>query len=190
MLGFLAFLGIAYTPRTSAAASATRKIGPPEEASAQHCCHATPIHAPLPQTVHEPRSVRMSIGATDKLLSILIQGRGYSAERREEVQEPSENVFKERCHSNDWRHFQARNALGEGVRIMPLGLAGSPPRTQPQVSIKAPASSGFPGRPGSVAVLCVGTGGFGSDSHILSRPGHRRRLPARRRSSGSALGEA
>ena len=36
----------------------------------------------------------------------------------------------------------------------------------------------FLGAEGSVAVLCVGTGGFGPDTHILARPGHRRRLHA------------
>jgi 5-methylcytosine-specific restriction protein B len=36
----------------------------------------------------------------------------------------------------------------------------------------------FPGEQGSVAVLVIGTNGFGSDAHILGRPGHRRRLKA------------
>ncbi len=36
----------------------------------------------------------------------------------------------------------------------------------------------FPGEQGSVAVLVIGTDGFGTDAHILGRPGHRRRLKA------------
>jgi 5-methylcytosine-specific restriction enzyme B len=36
----------------------------------------------------------------------------------------------------------------------------------------------FPGEEGSVAVLVVGTDGFGADSSILGRPGHARRLRA------------
>lgn len=36
----------------------------------------------------------------------------------------------------------------------------------------------FPGEKGSVAVLVIGTDGFGTDAHILGRPGHRRRLKA------------
>lgn len=36
----------------------------------------------------------------------------------------------------------------------------------------------FPGEGGSVAVLVIGTDGFGADAHILGRPGHRRRLKA------------
>lgn len=36
----------------------------------------------------------------------------------------------------------------------------------------------FPGDTGSVAVLVVGTEGFGADAHILGRPGHGRRLRA------------
>lgn len=42
----------------------------------------------------------------------------------------------------------------------------------------------FPGDGGSVAVLVIGTDGFGSDSHILGRPGHRRRLRALARLHG------
>ncbi|MCL4234531.1 MAG: AAA family ATPase, partial [Deltaproteobacteria bacterium] len=36
----------------------------------------------------------------------------------------------------------------------------------------------FPGASGSVAVLVIGTGGFGADTAILGRPGHARRLRA------------
>jgi 5-methylcytosine-specific restriction protein B len=36
----------------------------------------------------------------------------------------------------------------------------------------------FPGTNGSVAVLVIGTDGFGADTHILGRPGHARRLRA------------
>lgn len=36
----------------------------------------------------------------------------------------------------------------------------------------------FPGEQGSVAVLVIGTDGFGADTAILGRPGHRRRLRA------------
>jgi 5-methylcytosine-specific restriction protein B len=38
----------------------------------------------------------------------------------------------------------------------------------------------FPGAGGSIAVLVIGTDGFGADSHILGRPGHGRRLRALR----------
>lgn len=38
----------------------------------------------------------------------------------------------------------------------------------------------FPGVGGSIAVLVIGTDGFGADSHILGRPGHGRRLRALR----------
>ena len=42
----------------------------------------------------------------------------------------------------------------------------------------------FPGDQGSVAVLVIGTDGFGGDDHILGRPGHRRRLKALSRLHG------
>lgn len=42
----------------------------------------------------------------------------------------------------------------------------------------------FPGEGGSVAVLVIGTDGFGEDAHILGRPGHRRRLKALSRLHG------
>lgn len=42
----------------------------------------------------------------------------------------------------------------------------------------------FPGEGGSVAVLVIGTDGFGADAGILGRPGHRRRLKALSRLHG------
>ena len=45
----------------------------------------------------------------------------------------------------------------------------------------------FPGDGGSVAVLVIGTAGFGPDAHILGRPGHRRRLQALARLHGNRL---
>lgn len=45
----------------------------------------------------------------------------------------------------------------------------------------------FPGDGGSVAVLVIGTDGFGADAHILGRPGHRRRLRALSRVHGGRI---
>src|SRR5580765_1669730 len=45
----------------------------------------------------------------------------------------------------------------------------------------------FPGPTGSVAVLVIGTDGFGADTHILGRPGHARRLRALKRLHGGGL---
>jgi len=45
----------------------------------------------------------------------------------------------------------------------------------------------FPGEGGSVAVLVIGTDGFGADAHILGRPGHKRRLKALSRLHGGKL---
>ena len=45
----------------------------------------------------------------------------------------------------------------------------------------------FPGDGGSLAVLVIGTDGFGADAHILGRPGHRRRLKALSRMHGGQI---
>jgi 5-methylcytosine-specific restriction protein B len=45
----------------------------------------------------------------------------------------------------------------------------------------------FPGEGGSVAVLVIGTDGFGADATILERPGHRRRLQALARLHGGRI---
>ena len=45
----------------------------------------------------------------------------------------------------------------------------------------------FPGEGGSLAVLVIGTDGFGADAHILGRPGHRRRLKALSRLHGGQI---
>src|SRR5690606_6956200 len=45
----------------------------------------------------------------------------------------------------------------------------------------------FPGEGGSLAVLVIGTDGFGADAHILGRPGHRRRLKALSRLHGGGI---
>ncbi|MBM3268440.1 MAG: AAA family ATPase [Candidatus Sericytochromatia bacterium] len=45
----------------------------------------------------------------------------------------------------------------------------------------------FPGEGGSVAVLVVGTDGFGADAQILGRPGHARRLRALSRIHGGRI---
>jgi 5-methylcytosine-specific restriction protein B len=125
----------------------------------------------------------MPFPETDRLFQALCQGNAFSPRDREEVTSLLEAVFKERCHSQDWRHFQARNALSTEA-----AWAGwIPADNSTSGAYQGTSFVWFPGEGGSVAVLCIGTGGFGPDAHILSRPGHRRRLQALARLSAGKL---
>ncbi len=118
----------------------------------------------------------MALPKSKILLDAIAQGRRY-APAKEQAAQLLADVFAERYHADDWKHFQARTPLLRGDDQ--ASWAG-------WILAENPASGAyqgtsfvwFPGDEGSVAVLCVGTGGFGPDAHILARPGHRRRLHA------------
>lgn len=119
----------------------------------------------------------MSNPAFDQLFDVLRQGRGYQSKEREHVPEILGQVFDERYHTRYRKHFQARNALMRGADS--AAWAGWIPAGNPTSgAYQGTSLVWFPGDGGSVLTLCVGTGGFGPDAHILARPGHRRRLQA------------
>jgi 5-methylcytosine-specific restriction enzyme B len=121
----------------------------------------------------------------DKLYGLMREGRGGTSDRAE-VRSLLEAVFKERYHSNDWRGFKTRVYLGADAKAGD----GKDPAYYAGYILADNDDSGayqgtsfvwFPGERSSVAVLVIGTGGFGPDAHILARPGHRRRLRALQR---------
>ncbi len=96
-------------------------------------------------------------------------------DRNPEARELLEGVFKERFHAQDWSLFQARANLQKKEKA--ASYAG-------WITADNDTSGGYqgtsfvwmPGEGGSVAVLVIGTQGFGADAAILARPGHKRRL--------------
>lgn len=122
--------------------------------------------------------------AFETLLEVLVAGRSWEG-TNEKAKALLEDVFRERFHSADWALYQTRSNL-EGKDA--ASYAG-------YITADNPTSGGYsgtsfvwmPGERGSVAVLVIGTQGFGSDASILARPGHRRRLEALARLHGRAL---
>lgn len=113
---------------------------------------------------------------TDDLFDAMVSGRAWAGmEKNDEARALLEEVFRERCHANDWGLFQARANLQK--KASAASYAG-------WITADNDSSGGYqgtsfvwmPGEAGSVAVLVIGTQGFGADAAILARPGHRRRL--------------
>jgi 5-methylcytosine-specific restriction protein B len=117
----------------------------------------------------------------EELIDGMVAGRAWPrAGKRDEVESLLWSVFDERAHS----HAHHRNAYQ--VRVN-LGGRNSDASYAGFIRADGNPTSGpyagtsfvwFPGDGGGVAVLVIGTDGFGADTHVLGRPGHRRRLRA------------
>ncbi|MCB1739307.1 MAG: AAA family ATPase [Gammaproteobacteria bacterium] len=118
--------------------------------------------------------------AFDKLIAGMAQGRDWPLMGDSEaVRTLLDEVYDERCHRA--RHH--RDAWQLRVNLQKKDDAASYAGWITAENPSAGPYQGtslvwFPGEQGSVAVLVIGTDGFGSDAHILGRPGHRRRLKA------------
>ncbi len=124
--------------------------------------------------------------AFDDLISGMAQGRAWSLMGDgDAVRALLDRVYDERCHSA--RHH--RDAYQLRVNLQKKDDSAS---YAGWITAENPTSGPyqgtslvwFPGENGSVAVLVIGTDGFGTDAHILGRPGHRRRLKALSRLHG------
>jgi 5-methylcytosine-specific restriction protein B len=88
-------------------------------------------------------------------------------------------VYAERCHGA--AHHRERYQLRVNMQKAEdaASYAGWIPSENPSSGpYEGTSFVWFPGQGGSVAILGIGTNGFGSDAHILGRPGHARRLRA------------
>jgi 5-methylcytosine-specific restriction protein B len=132
------------------------------------------------------------MSAIDKLVDAMVAGQSWEipappTERGAEadgVRQLLREVFEERYHVHDWNKFQPRNALGSQQREASgaayAGIIGADnPASGPYQGL---SFCWMPAETGSVAVLVIGSGGFGSDGAILAKPGHARRLRALSRS--------
>ena len=118
--------------------------------------------------------------AISELVEGMAKGRAWSLMGDNDgVRDLLGRVYDERCH----RGGHHRNAYQVRINLQKKDDAASyagwitadNPKSGPY---QGTSLVWFPGEEGSVAVLVIGTDGFGADAHILGRPGHRRRLAA------------
>ncbi len=127
--------------------------------------------------------------AFDELVTGMAAGRGWPLMAdRDAVRTLLDRVYEERCHSA--RHY--REAYQVRVNLQrkddTASYAGWITAENPTSGpYQGTSLVWFPGEEGSVAVLVIGTDGFGADAHILGRPGHRRRLKALSRLHGGRI---
>ena len=134
--------------------------------------------------------------AFDELVAGMAEGRVWSLMGDgDAVRGLLDRVYDERCHSA--RHYRDAYMLRVNLQKRDQKKDDQKKRDDSAsyagwITAENPASGPyqgtsfvwFPGEEGSVAVLVIGTDGFGADSHILGRPGHRRRLKALSRLHG------
>ncbi|WP_058558000.1 McrB family protein [Thiohalocapsa sp. ML1] len=120
------------------------------------------------------------MSAFKELVGGMAQGRDWQLMgETAAVRELLERVYNERYHSA--KHYAAAYQLRINLQIKDDAasyagwIAAENPSSGPY---QGTSFAWFPGNQGSLAVLVIGTNGFGGDSHILGRPGHRRRLKA------------
>jgi 5-methylcytosine-specific restriction enzyme B len=127
--------------------------------------------------------------AFDELIAGMAQGRAWPLMGDSDaVRELLDRVYAERCHGA--RHFREAYQLRVNLQKKDDAAAyagwitAANPTSGPY---QGTSLVWFPGEEGSVALLVVGTDGFGADAHLLGRPGHRRRLKALSRIHNGAL---
>ncbi len=118
--------------------------------------------------------------AFDALLSGMIEGRSSDLMGdTDRVRELLWRVYDERCHKAEHHRsqYQVRSNLQkkEDAASYAGFITAENPTSGPY---QGTSFVWMPGREGSIAILVIGTDGFGADTHILGRPGHARRLRA------------
>lgn len=124
--------------------------------------------------------------AFEELIEGMARGRAWELMGDSDaVRALMERVYEERYHkaSHHRSAYQIRVNLQKKEEVASYAgwITASNPTSGPY---QGTSLVWFPGGGGSVAVLVIGTDGFGEDAHILGRPGHRRRLKALSRLHG------
>ncbi len=120
------------------------------------------------------------MSATKELIEAMTQGRAWELMgETENVRELLDRVYDERYHkaAHHKGRFQVRVNLQKKDDAASYAgwITAENPTSGPY---QGTSFVWFPGEKGSVAVLVIGTDGFGADTAILGRPGHARRLRA------------
>lgn len=118
--------------------------------------------------------------AFNELLSAMIMGRDWTGMgNHDQARELMARVYAKRCHSaahhRDRYQLRANLQKKDDVAAYAGWITADNPTSG---AYQGTSFVWFPGTGGSIAVLVIGTDGFGQDSHILGRPGHGRRLRA------------
>lgn len=113
-------------------------------------------------------------------MAVMLQGRSWSSKApNDAARELMDRVYDERYSGHAWQRskYQLRANLerDESNANYAAWITAENPTSG---AFQGTSFTWFPGEGGSVAVLCIGTDGWGTDTHILQRPGHRRRLKA------------
>lgn len=120
------------------------------------------------------------MSATNDLLDAMVQGRQWqSMGDGDAVRALLGRVYDERFHkaAHHKDRFQVRVNMQKKDDVASYAgwITAENPASGPY---QGTSFAWFPGDKGSVAVLVIGTDGFGADTAILGRPGHARRLRA------------
>ncbi|WP_158621427.1 McrB family protein [Corallococcus aberystwythensis] len=118
--------------------------------------------------------------AFDSLLAGMIAGRSWEQMGdTESVRQLLRSVYEERYHKAE--HHQSRYQVRVNLQKKDeaASYAGFITAENPNSGpYQGTSFVWMPGKDGSIAVLVIGTDGFGADTDILGRPGHARRLRA------------
>ena len=118
--------------------------------------------------------------AMDELIDGMSQGREWSLMGDSDaVRELLGRVYDERYHSASYHRDRFQTRVNMQKKDDAASYAGWITSENPSSGpYQGTSFVWFPGVEGSVAVLVIGTDGFGADTAILGRPGHARRLRA------------
>lgn len=118
--------------------------------------------------------------AFQELISAMVAGRGWSgAEDTDGVRDLLHRVYDERYHKAAHYRSRFQHRVNLQKRKDAASYAGWITAENPTSGpYQGTSFVWFPGDEGSVAILGIGTDGFGADASILERPGHGRRLRA------------
>src|SRR4051812_3769317 len=121
------------------------------------------------------------MSAFDELVEAMVQGKGWGGMGdSDRTRDLLGRVYDERYHSG--KHVRDRYQVRVNLQKKEDDASYAGWITAADNPTSGPYQGTsfvwMPAESGSVAVLVIGTNGFGGDTHILGRPGHARRLRA------------
>ena len=120
------------------------------------------------------------MAAFDQLIEAMAAGASWTGMGDgDRTRELLESVYGERYHRAEYNRSKLQLRVNLQRKADAASYAGWIVSPNPESGpYQGTSMVWFPGEGGSVAVLVIGTDGFGPDTEILGRPGHGRRLRA------------